>query len=98
MERWKKRSLILVVLPFFLLTLTAAPASAQVEDDPAEMLLIIGDILIARPAGLAVMAFGAVFFVATLPLSAALQDHEKMLRVFIIEPTEFTCLRPLGEF
>jgi len=38
------------------------------------------------------------FFLVTLPVSAPLQEHEKMFRVFIIEPAEFTFLRPLGEF
>ena len=98
MDHWKKRSLVLIVLPFFLLTLTAAPAFAQDEGDSAEMLYIIADFAIARPAGLAVTAFGAAFFLVTLPVSAPLQEHEKMFRVFIIEPVEFTFLRPLGEF
>jgi len=98
MDRWKKRSLVLIVLPFFLLTLTATPAFTQDERDSAEMLYIIADFAIARPAGLVVTAFGAAFFLVSLPVSAPLQEHEKMLRVFIIEPAEFTFLRPLGEF
>jgi len=98
MDRWKKRSLVLLVLPFFLLTFAAAPAFAQDEGDPAEMLYIIFDFAVARPAGLGVTVLGAAFFLVTLPVSAALQEHEKILRVFIIEPADFTFLRPLGEF
>ncbi|MCP4666151.1 MAG: hypothetical protein GY849_07270 [Deltaproteobacteria bacterium] len=98
MDRWKKRPLVFIMVPVFLLTLTAAPAFAQEEGDSAEMLYILLDFAIARPAGLAVTAFGTAFFIATLPVSAALQGHEKMLRVFVLEPGEFTFLRPLGEF
>jgi hypothetical protein len=98
MNRWNKRSLVLIVLPFLLLTFTAAPAFAQDEDDPAEMLYILIDFAAARPAGLGITILGAAFFLVTLPVSAALQEHEKIMRVFIIEPAEFTFLRPLGEF
>ena len=99
MDRWKKRTLILIILPVFLVTLTATPAPAQGgPGDSAEMVYIILDIFLARPSGLVITALGAGFFVVTLPLSAPLQDHEKMLRVFILEPVDFTFIRPLGEF
>ena len=98
MDSWKKWSLVFILLPFFLFTFTAVPAFAQEERDSAEMLNIIGDFLVARPLGLVVTAFGAGFFLVTLPVSAPLQEHGKMFRVFILEPVEFTFLRPLGEF
>ncbi len=98
MVRWKKRSLGWIILPFIMLTLTASPAFAQGERDSAEALYILLDIAIARPAGLAVTALGAAVFLVTFPISAALQEHDKMARVFVREPADFTFVRPLGEF
>ncbi len=93
-----KKTLVLLMASLFLFTLGAAPVYARGEGDSAEMLYIILDFTMARPAGLAITVFGAAFFLAALPLSAPLGDHEKVLRIFVVEPGEFTFLRPLGEF
>jgi hypothetical protein len=98
MTCWKKRSIALMVVTTFMLSFAAVPALAQEEGDPAMPLYIIGDLLIARPVGVVVTLTGLVLYGITFPATFPIKEHRKVWNALVVEPAEFTFIRPVGEF
>ena len=102
MYRLKKRSIVLMIVTIFLLTVTAAPALAQQknpgsEPDPE---IVIADLILVRPLGFIATVFGAALFVVTLPFTVfgGEENTNMVIEKIIKEPARFTFERPVGQF
>ena len=58
---------------------------------------ILADVFLLRPLGLVATAFGAATFLVTLPLTAALNNHEVVGKQLVGKAWEFTFKRPVGQ-
>ena len=84
-------SILLVTIMIF----SATPAFAASSDiDSTDVIL---DAIFLRPLGLASTAFGSVFFVATLPISAITGSVGTTYEVLVEDPFVYTFRRPLGQ-
>ena len=91
----KKLKLLIIMLTILLLHL---PAMAEPEKpvNREDNSLIIFDIVIARPVGLATVAAGTVLFVVTLPFSLPCGNASDAWNKLVGKPVDFTFKRPLG--
>lgn len=88
------------------LVLSALPSTSEArmleEPDPeyarteATPIGIIGDLLIARPAGIAMTFVGAGFFTISLPFTAWGGNMEIAAEEFVRRPARYTFKYPLG--
>ena len=67
----------------------------KVEENPSAFAMA-GDLLVARPIGLAIFALGSVAFVATLPFSVAGGNAKDAGKALVIEPGREVFARCLG--
>ncbi len=84
---------LIVFLAVFVLIANSAPAIAEPLD--AE---VIGDVLISRPAGLVSIVLGTALFVVALPVTIPSGSVSTVGRVLVMNPIEFTFVRPVGDF
>ena len=87
-----KKFLILIVA--LSLVLVSIPAFAGTDDAPA----MAGDIIFARPIGLASIVVGTGFFLLSLPFAALTGSVDKTSQALIVKPVKFTFARPVGDF
>ena len=86
---------ILSILLVTIMIFSATPAFAASSDiDSTDVIL---DALLLRPLGLVSTAFGSVFFVATLPISAITSSIGTTYEVLVEDPFVYTFRRPLGQ-
>jgi len=83
-----------------LLICAAAPADDRdlngIDDAPtAEQMTL--DLIIVRPLSLAGTLLGTVVFVVALPINALTLNFSDPARRLILEPAEYTFIRPLGD-
>ena len=65
------------------------------DRDPGAM---TADLVLARPVGLAAIVAGTAVFVISIPFSAMGGNTGQAWQKLVIDPTEYTFHRPLGEF
>lgn len=87
------RRAAIVVLGFSLL---GAPVVQAGELDKPTALAMVGDLVIARPAGLLITAVGAAAFVVSLPFSAAGGNIGDAADQLVVGPAKATFVRCLG--
>ena len=87
----KKLMLLLIVC---LLLFNTTPAVADFD----EAFITVGDIVIARPFGLAGLVIGSAAFIVSLPFAAASGSVEQTADTLVSGPFRFTFTRPLGDF
>jgi hypothetical protein len=75
--------------------LMSAPALAAPEDAPTA-LAMTGDLVVARPLGVAMTAVGAAVFVVSLPFSALGGNVEQSANTLVKGPAATTFVRCLG--
>jgi hypothetical protein len=85
---------IMILCLTIVLILTSTPVLAADDDG----FIIIMDIVIARPFGLASLVVGSAFFVVTLPFAAMSKSTHKTADTLVGEPFRFTFIRPPGDF
>ena len=85
---------MLVLIPFGSVTLAEEYFEAE-EPEGGEM---IYDAVIVRPLGIIATAVGSVFFVLSLPFSAAGDNVDTASEELVKKPARYTFKRPLGEF
>ena len=85
---------MLVLIPFG----SAALAEEYFEAEEPEGGEMIYDAVIVRPLGIVATAIGSVFFVLSLPFSAAGDNVDAAQEELVKKPARFTFKRPLGEF
>ena len=71
------------------------PAWAERENEPGA-LAMTGDLVVARPLGMAITAVGAAVFVVTLPFSAAGGNIKQSAQALVVKPARETFVRCLG--
>ena len=86
--------IMLIVIPMGSVALAEEYFEAE-EPEGGEM---IYDAIVVRPLGLVATAIGAVFFVVSLPFSAAGDNIDAASEKLVNKPARFTFKRPLGEF
>jgi len=87
----KLLSILLVTIMLF----SATPAFAASSDiDSTDVIL---DAILLRPLGLVSTAFGSVFFVVTLPISAITGSVGTTYEVLVEDTFVYTFRRPLGQ-
>ena len=86
-----KAILLVILIGLSPATLTAA----QLEENPG-LYTMIGDVLVARPLGLVIFAFGSVAFVATIPFSLIGGNSWDAAKTLVIEPGREVFIRCLG--
>jgi len=87
-----KNTMILVLT--LSLILTSTPVFAADTDG----FIILMDIVIARPFGLASLAVGSAIFVVTLPFAALSKSTKQTADTLVVDPFRFTFVRPPGDF
>lgn len=85
---------MLVLIPFGSVSLAEEYFEAE-EPEGGEMIF---DAVIVRPIGIIATAVGSVFFVLSLPFSAAGDNVDAASEELVKRPARFTFKRPLGEF
>ena len=92
-------------LALALALLAVAPAPAQAferkqkpESHWGEFAPKLFDAAVLRPLGATSTVLGGVFFVATVPFTALSVGVDSAWEHFVMEPVDFTFLRPLGDF
>lgn len=83
------------VLFFSLACWMSAPALAGPEDPPGIMAMT-GDLVVARPLGVAITAIGTAVFVVSLPFSALGGNVTQSADVLVAGPVNETFVRCLG--
>lgn len=99
MHGWTKRALVFAVTVTLILTTTGLQA-ADPDDEFGEKptgLSMMADFVFLRPFGIAATAVGTVFFVGSLPFSAAGGNVNAAFQKLVKDPAEFTFHRPLGK-
>lgn len=87
---------ILIQVILLSVLLGAQPSqAAQVEENPGAFIMM-GDLLVARPIGLALFGLGSVVFVATLPFSMLGGNALDAGKVLVLEPGKEVFVRCLG--
>jgi hypothetical protein len=86
----KMMSLFLIIVVIF----TSTPVFAADGDG----FLVIMDVVIARPFGLAALVIGSAFFVVAFPFAAMSSSTHKTADKLVGEPFRFTFVRPPGDF
>jgi hypothetical protein len=86
----KMMSLFLIIVVIF----TSTPVFAADNDG----FIVIMDVVIARPFGLAALVIGSAFFVVAFPFSAMSNSIHKTADKLVGEPFRFTFIRPPGDF
>ena len=85
---------VTAVLLACMLLAVSVPAFAGTEQDGA----IVGDMLFARPLGLAAVVAGAAAWIVTLPFAALGGNIDQTTHSLITNPVKYTFARPVGEF
>jgi hypothetical protein len=85
---------MVVLLIACLLLFNTTPAFADFD----EAFLAAGDVVIARPFGLAGLVIGSAFFVISLPFAAASGSVKQTADTLVSAPFNFTFTRPVGDF
>ena len=85
---------IMILCLTIVLILTSTTVFAADNDG----FIIMMDMVIARPFGLASLVIGSAFFVVTLPFAAMSKSTHKTADTLVGEPFRFTFIRPPGDF
>jgi hypothetical protein len=92
MDKKRLQTLVLVAA----LSLTPAAALAEKVDEKPSGYTMMGDLLVARPVGIAMFAVGSVTFVATLPFSLLGGNAMEAGKTLVLDPAKETFVRCLG--
>jgi hypothetical protein len=77
------------------LIMISAPALAET---PRDGMVIVADVLLARPVGLISIVVGSVMWVVALPFSLPSDSVDMAGKLLVVDPCKFTFVRPLGDF
>ena len=98
MQNWKKRTTAIVVSMIFMTIALNTPALAQDPYGEISGESMAFDLVVLRPLGIAVTTLGCAFFVASLPFTIwSKKRFTQAGNCFVVEPAEYTFVRPLGK-
>ncbi len=95
-----KQSIALLVI----IAILSAPLSAiasdefMIEDPQTKAAYMVGDAVVARPAGLVITAAGFVLFLVASPFALIAGNAGEAWDGMVVYPAKFTFTRPLGNF
>jgi hypothetical protein len=89
----KKTAIAMIVV--CALIVISAPALAET---PKDGMVIVADVLLARPVGLVSIVLGSVMWVVALPFSLPSGSVDTASQLLVVDPCKFTFVRPLGDF
>ena len=98
MKKWMRRSTVLIVIIALLVAPMTAIAADEVSGSDVGPGAIAGDIILARPLGLAATALGTGLFIVALPFSALGGNTGASAKALVADPIRFTFFRPVGQF
>jgi hypothetical protein len=84
-----------VVLVAMVLAVFGGAPAVRAEEEPAAEDIVV-DVAVLRPAGLLVLAGGAAFFVISSPIAYLTKSEKIAAKKLVVEPYEYTFVRPLG--
>jgi hypothetical protein len=70
------------------------PSFAYGTGDPGA---VVADVVVARPACLAVTIFGTAFFIVSLPVAVIAKSVKSSCNTMVVKPAKATFTRPLGD-
>jgi hypothetical protein len=82
---------LLVVLITLVMICTSSTVFA------ADELLVMSDIFVVKPLGVASIVVGTAMYVVSLPIALLTRSEPETKRIFLEEPYKFTFNRPLGD-
>lgn len=85
-----------MIILFLTIVLVLTSTSVFAADNDG--FIVVMDIVVARPFGLAALVIGSSFFVVTLPFAAMSKSTHKTADTLVGEPFRFTFIRPPGDF
>ena len=87
-----KKIVVLILAVSFVFA--SVPAFAGTENDAD----VIGDILFARPLGLAGIVAGTGLFIIAWPFAALTHSVDQTAKTLVGNPVKYTFARPVGDF
>ena len=100
MHNWGKQSIALLVAVAILSGPFSAWAtnSTDIEDPQTKAAYMVGDAIVARPAGIVFTAAGFVLFLVASPFALIAGNAGEAWDAMVVYPAKFTFTRPLGDF
>lgn len=92
-ESQVKRKIVLALVA--LLLTPAVWAQSSIDERPSGFAMV-GDLVVARPIGLAITAVGTAAFIVSLPLTALAGSVSESAEAMVLGPAETTFMRCLG--
>ena len=86
---------ILTVCCIAAILVAQMPQAQAMEDGSAEA--IAADVLVVRPACLAMTLIGSALFIVSLPVAAISKSAGRTARTLVVQPARATFTRPLGD-
>lgn len=94
-----RKGIVVGIIVAVLVCFLGAPSVVWAEDiDKPTGTEIFFDLLIARPAGIIVLAAGTSIFIASLPFTVVVGNLKNTGNALVGEPYRFTFIRDLGEY
>ena len=97
-KKWKIPLVMIVAAALIAVPCGGVLAQEQPYEKDRDPGAMAADLVFARPVGLAAMVAGAAVFVLSIPFSAMGGNTGQAWQKLVIDPTEYTFHRPLGEF
>lgn len=97
MQRVMVQSIAAIVLSIFIVLPGFAQPETYAYSEAPSAGAIIGDLLLARPAGLVATVVGTAVFIVALPFSLPSRSVDTVAQTLIVKPATFTFVRPLGQ-
>jgi len=94
LKKQMKKTLVTALCVLAICSASVTPCRADTD----KQLKIITDVAVLRPGGLIATAVGSVFFVVSLPFSAATHTIKETAHTLIVSPAKATFQRPLGDY
>jgi hypothetical protein len=88
------KSKLLTILCICVISLGGVSTSRAGQDS----LMVVGDVVLARPGCLLATLLGSVVFVVSLPIAVTSGSVKETANTLVVDPAKATFTRPLGDF
>ncbi len=95
-QRSDQRVRVYLLSLVMLAGLVSPGVSAQAVDESPDPFAMVGDLVVARPIGLAMTAVGTAAFIVSLPFTAMAGHVSEAAQTLVLGPAETTFVRCLG--
>jgi hypothetical protein len=91
------KSIAVIVLSLFIVLPGFAQPETPTYSQAPSAGAIIGDLFLARPAGLVATVVGTAVFIVAFPFSLPSRSVDTVAQTLVVKPATFTFVRPLGQ-